>query len=179
MTSRDIPPLEQVLIEHRALVERYVRRRLKEPDASDVLQNVWMRAFERQDQLRSPHHALGWLMGIARHAVIDEHRRLQRERARMVESSEDSSDAGSANDLCDCSLTQLGRLSSGQAAVLERVVQGETVAEAASALGISPGSASVRLFRARERMRTLMEEHCGVQSMRDCQSCGCLEAGCC
>lgn len=180
--------LENLLIEHRAPVERYVRRQLTGPEADDVLQKVWMRAFERVEQLRDPQRALGWLLGIARHAVLDERRRVQRERDKAAHLDElldgglDSAletTSNATSDWCDCSLDQMKRLSSAQSAVLERVVvQGDSVTEAAEALGISPGSVSVRLFRARERLRTLVMDHCKVSSLRETLSCHCLEAGC-
>lgn len=182
MSSKASASIESLIEAHQAAIEGYVRRRVPEPEASDLLQQIWLRAIQYSEQLSSPESARAWLYSIARNAMTDASRaksRMQRAHAEVAQGHASASPAV-APDRCDCSLHQMNKLAPSERAILERLtLHRETVVEAACALGITPGAANVRLHRARARMRELLKGHCGVESTRDCISCGCLEAGCC
>ena len=89
-----------------------------------------------------------WLTGIARHVVAAEYRRAARDRAAVRRVS--------GRRLLDAD--DISRLEEriGQRAVLELVViDGLSLAESATALGIPPVTARVRLHRARRALRRL------------------------
>lgn len=64
-----------VLMEaHRGIVERFVKFRLPYADAEDVLQEIWLRAYQKQDDLRSASSPKAWLLSIARNRCVDYYR---------------------------------------------------------------------------------------------------------
>jgi len=70
---------EELMELHRIPVERYVRFRMRDPaDAEDVIQNVWLTAFERFPQLRNEEACKLWLLSIARSKCADLYRQMAR-----------------------------------------------------------------------------------------------------
>jgi len=53
--------------------------RLSDADTADVLQNTWLRAFERIDTVREPDRLSGWLATTARRECLAVLRRTSRE----------------------------------------------------------------------------------------------------
>ncbi len=67
---------EELLAEHRSAVERFVKFRLpSKADAEDVLQEVYLTAFVKFGQLKSPEHFQAWVISIARSKCNDYFRR--------------------------------------------------------------------------------------------------------
>ncbi len=63
---------EQLLAEHRTAAERYVRFRLSSrSDADDVLQEVYLTAYHRFEQLKNKEAFKAWLISIARRKCTD------------------------------------------------------------------------------------------------------------
>ena len=63
---------ESLLEKERVSVERYVRFRLSErTEADDVLQDIWLTAFEKFPGLRKKESFKAWLVSIARNKVND------------------------------------------------------------------------------------------------------------
>jgi len=69
--GEDVEQIEILMELHRSAVERYVRYRLPSADAEDVLQEIWLTAFQKQGDLRSPASAKAWLLCIARSRCTD------------------------------------------------------------------------------------------------------------
>ena len=71
--------LEELLASCRGIVERFVRFRIpSRADADDVLQEVYLTAFRRQNQLRNPEAFKSWILAIARSRCSDYFRSLTR-----------------------------------------------------------------------------------------------------
>ncbi len=67
---------ERLLAEHRLAAERFVKYRISPPaDAEDVLQEVYLSAFQKFPQLRSRASFKAWLISIARNKCNDYFRR--------------------------------------------------------------------------------------------------------
>ncbi len=67
---------EKLLKPERIVVERFVRFRIgSKADAEDVLQEVYLTAFEKFQQLKSHEHFKAWIISIARNKCIDYFRR--------------------------------------------------------------------------------------------------------
>ena len=65
----------ELLSQHRMSAERYVRFRLSsKADADDVLQEVYLTAYRKFDQLKSRDHFKAWLISIARSKCSDHFR---------------------------------------------------------------------------------------------------------
>ena len=73
---------EDLLSAHRSSVERYVRFRLSsKADADDVLQEIYLTAYRKFDQLKSTDAFKAWLISIARNKCSD----YFREKATLLE----------------------------------------------------------------------------------------------
>lgn len=150
---------------HVEAVLRFVTRRVDDPHlAADITAEVFSAVIESAATYRPERGAqVAWLYGIARNHIAGDARRRAREAARQQRLAGrrllDDDDIGRLEERIDAdrAVRQLYRrlqiLPETERAVLELVaVDGLSVAEAAAALGIRPGTARVRLFRARRAL---------------------------
>jgi RNA polymerase sigma factor (sigma-70 family) len=71
---------QEIVRRYRGMVGKVARSyRLSEADTADVLQNTWLRAFERIDTVREPERLSGWLATTARRECLAVLRRTGRE----------------------------------------------------------------------------------------------------
>ncbi len=167
MTRSAAPDAEQ---QFRALYEGnfaavlgYVLRRVEQPaDAGDVVSEVFLVAWRRFDEA-PPGDGRPWLFGIARHVLSNYHRSRRRSqrlglrlRERLARDVVPDPAAGIAE--WDRIRRVLMKLSPDDRELLMLVGwDGLTPTEAATVIGIAPGTARMRLARARTRFR----EHFG------------------
>jgi RNA polymerase sigma-70 factor (ECF subfamily) len=129
--------------------------------AEDVVQEALVRAWRHPDSLGNGKGSVrGWLLTVVRNIFIDQVRARER---RAPEVRESPPDVAVEDDHADRVVTSmlvvdaLSRLSAEHRAVLEQVyLLGNTVAEAAEALGIPPGTVKSRSYYA---LRALREAH--------------------
>lgn len=167
--ARDADALETFYRAHLGAVQLFVARRVGTPEeAADLTADVFVAAIEASGSYRGDGTSpLAWLYGIARRVVADHFR--SRERAARATKriqgrallDDDAIDriAGRIDDqrIVRSLFTSLQVLPSSQRAVVELVaVDGLTLTEAATALGISPGSARVRYHRARRHLASAL-----------------------
>jgi len=150
-------------------VTRFVIRRVSDPHlAADLTAEVFLAAIDAaagyQGSAGGPR---AWLYGIARNVIGTEFRRSARERraesqiagrrllepddvSRLIEQIDASRQARRLHE-------DLLALPDGERAVIELVsVDGLSITEAASALGIRPVTARVRLLRARRALQSAL-----------------------
>ncbi|HEX9038771.1 MAG TPA: RNA polymerase sigma factor [Ktedonobacterales bacterium] len=146
-------------------------------DADDVTQEVFIRAYARLDQLRDQGSLRSWLYRIATNLCMDQMRRRSRIRRVLglaVSLGPDDERAdGPARDVAQpAALAALEGVAERDhiAAALRRMppkyascllmsgLQGLSYQEIASALGITPGAAAVRLSRARDLFARYYDE---------------------
>ena len=171
----DPAALEDFYHEHLGLVQQFVVRRVADVYlAADLTANVFLAAIDAAPNYQPDRAApAAWLYGVARNVVAAEHRRSAREHranARIegrrlldendVERMQERIDAaGRARELFEA----LAHLPEGERAVFELVALDElSVTEAASALGLRPVTARVRLHRARTTLRRQISNHNAV-----------------
>jgi RNA polymerase sigma-70 factor (ECF subfamily) len=83
-------------------------------------------------------------------------------------------DPATGQEICRCILGLADTLKPEYATVLRRVeVEGMAVQDFAAEAGITANNAGVRLFRAREALRTRLQASC-----RTCADHGCLDCSC-
>lgn len=163
--AEDPDCLEAFYRAHVDEIQAFVSRRVSEPaTAADLTADVFLAAIDRahthDPALGSPRM---WLYGIARHAVSMELRRTARH-ARAVsrvsgrrllegDAYQQVADRIDAERETRRLHRRMESLPDSLRAVLELVgLDGLSVADAATVLGISPGAARVRLHRARRRL---------------------------
>ncbi len=135
-------------------LRRYLRRRTDPATADDVLSDTLLVAWRRREELPDP--ALPWLFGIARNALANAHRAGRRQRrvagkvATLDPPVEVTEPAGDDIELH----AALAELSETDREVI-RLWAWEQLApgEIGIVLDITPNAASIRLHRAREKLR--------------------------
>jgi RNA polymerase sigma-70 factor (ECF subfamily) len=147
-------------------LQRFVARRVGDRErAADLTAEIFLAAIDSAHRYR-PRSGTpkAWLYGIARALVANDRRRRGRERAREERfrgsALLDEEDAARMDARIDaaaqsrCLYEAMDRLPEAERAVLELVAIDElTVAEAAAAVGVRAGTARVRLYRARRKLR--------------------------
>ena len=154
---------------HVVAVGRFMTRRVTDPHlVADLTAEVFGEAIRSAHTYRrSRGSELGWLYGIARNVLANDRRRAeQRLRAEQGAAGRrllDDDDIARLEERIDAesaarSLYQaLSRLPENERAVVELVaVDGLSLKEAAVALGIRPGTARARMYRARRAVRDVL-----------------------
>ncbi len=150
---------------HAAPVSRFVARRTADPQlVADLTAEVFHEVIRSAHTYRAGRGSeLGWLYGIARNVLASDRRRealrLRAERGAAGRRLLDDDDIARLEERIDAETTArslretLSALPEKERAVLELVaVDGLSLTDAAAALGIRPGTARVRMHRARERV---------------------------
>jgi RNA polymerase sigma-70 factor (ECF subfamily) len=138
-----------------------------EAEASEVAQDVFLRAYQNLHKYDEERPFDLWIMTIARNLCLDILRRRSRVRSEDVDemrevlpSGQDSQEAGAIAREERLSLeAALSTLSAEDREVLELYyVQRRTTKEIAQVIGVAPGTIMARLFRAREKLRKQMSK---------------------
>jgi RNA polymerase sigma factor (sigma-70 family) len=156
---------------HVDAVQRFVARRVDDPHlAADLIADIFLAAIDSAHTYSSDRgDPAQWLYGVARNVVAAERRRSARElRAASLISGRALVDSDDLADLveridAEARARQLyeaiGRLSDDDRDLLELVaLDGLSVSDAATLLGLSPVAARVRLHRARQLLRARLAQ---------------------
>lgn len=163
----DSDEFETFYRQHLDLVRLYLARRVDDPFVvADLTADIFLRAIDSAPTFRS---SLGssraWLIGIARNALADHHRRVARETAALhrfhgrelldEESIDRIIDRIASQRDAQYLLEALRSLPAPQREVIELVAVDQlSLTEAARVLDIRDGTARVRYHRARRALRT-------------------------
>ncbi len=140
---------------------RFVRRRVHQSQAEDVVGEVMLVAWRRLDDVPADlSSARAWLFGVARKILQNTRRRDTRHNAvavRLAEVQRGPADAGQHPDLVahrvDIAAAWPLLSAVHQEAIALSVLDGLTAPEAAAVLGISSTAFRLRLSRARRTLR--------------------------
>jgi RNA polymerase sigma factor (sigma-70 family) len=172
------------LLENESAFRQFVRRRVgDEFVADDILQQSLIRAVERHHSLRNEESAVAWFYRILRHTLADYYRsrgaEVRRNEAflqqltvsgRHLEPSLDEA----KETVCTCLHRLLPGLRGNYAELIRRIdLEGESPEHVAEELNISRNNLTVRLHRARQALRTSLEDACGICSRHGCLNCVC------
>lgn len=159
--------LEQLVHEHFGRVAAYLLSRTNAESAGEALAKVLEVAWRRLDDV--PLEPLPWLLGVARRVLADEWRTQGRQQAliaRLAESEavRQRSLGGGGETDANTSIERLAAIDALAAlsetdreALLLVAWDGLTTGQAAAVLGCSRGTFTVRLFRARSRLKDHLE----------------------
>jgi RNA polymerase sigma-70 factor, ECF subfamily len=121
--------------------------------AEDLTQETFLAAVVELRKARQVEEPLGWILGIARHKLLDHYRRQDRGRSRVASEVADAP-AERPVDSDGRAITALASVPSDQRiALVLRHVDGLSVPEVAAALGRSVEAAESLLARGRVRFR--------------------------
>jgi RNA polymerase sigma-70 factor (ECF subfamily) len=130
-------------------------------DASDLVQEVFIRALGRINQLRRGEALGAWLIEIARREGIEYRRRMARRRERfspLIDEAEQGDDPSRTYQV-DAVRAAIGRLPERERmAVHIHYLCGEPAEAARQTLGLSPSGFYKLLERARELLRAMLLE---------------------
>jgi len=174
----------QQLLAHESDFRVFVRRRLADDAmAEDVLQQSLMRAVERQHTLQQSENVVGWFYRILRNAIVDLYRSRAAESRKtdtflqeLLTAGEDKTPALDElrPSVCACLQRLLPNLRPAYAELLQRVdLQGQSLAAVAQELKVTPNNLTVRLHRARQALRSSLEQACGLCTKHGCLNCTC------
>ncbi len=169
--AREPDALEAFYRDHVEGVQRFVARRVGDPHvAADLTGDIVLAAVDsaaRYDPGRG--HVVAWLYGVGRNAIASEARRRARElhAARRIEGRRllDGASFTRIEERIDAERSSrrmyraIAELAEADRALLEMVaLDGLSVADAARALGVKPGTARVRLHRSQARVTARLHD---------------------
>ncbi len=159
---------------------QFLRRHLRnESDAEEVMQQFYLRVLIHASQLRKQESVLAWLRRVLRSALSDYRRRAAaRERAEADFARKDAATAPSTDDLetfvCMCLCKLLPLLKPEYTDILRRVdLENEPREAVAAARGLTLGNLTVRLHRARQALRRMLQLTCETCPIHGYLDCGC------
>ena len=157
---RGTSKLEALYEGHADAVRAFVYRRIEPSAAEDVVSEVFVVAWRRIDQV--PENERTWLLGVARRALANQRRSVRRQVAllqRLAEHGDTRQPGIDDPSLIDSAvLIALSELRPQDREVLLLTAwDGLSPADAAEVLGLRPTAFSMRLSRARERLRDRLD----------------------
>lgn len=182
----DIEAFAAIVNAHQRLLAADLARRLPAQDVQEVAQDAFLRAYRSLPSYRGDAPFRFWLLRIARHAAMDFWRRKYRRRerlfselddpalvhlettrqARIAEAQADADAAAAAREQLEAALR---RLSPDDRAVITLVeLEERSMEDAARRLGCGLSAVKVRAFRARRRLRKVLEDFQPGKDGRQC-----------
>jgi len=134
-------------------------------DGADALQEAFVRAFESLAQCRNPAGFRSWFYRILSNACVDARRRTPKGRMRIdavtpLASSRRADATVEQAELAAALHAALARLTPEQReAFVLREVDGRSYAEMAELAGVGVDALKMRVYRARDVLRGLLEEY--------------------
>lgn len=147
----------------------WARRLTGDPDeAEDIAQDVLLRLHDRMGEVHDPRRLIGWLYRVTHNAAQDRRRLVHRRAALLARFSDPGAVADPQRSTADAServarlVVDYHRTLTGRQRDVFSIVdlQGHSVDEAATRLGITASTARVHLARARRAIRLrMLAEH--------------------
>jgi RNA polymerase sigma-70 factor (ECF subfamily) len=153
-----------------ARLRAFVACRLRDPEtAEDLAQEAFIVAYRRLGDFDVSQDFYNWVRGIARNLLLNERRRRSREEAAREELFDQAADfaepAGGGAPILDVLARCLGKVPGRLREFLQlRYEQGLAIAEVASRLGLTTGSARVTHLRVLRGLRDCVEQSLSRES---------------
>ena len=164
---------DELIARHGEALRRHLARYVPAADAEDLLQEVWLRVWERAAQWEGRGRLLAWLLAIATNLALN-HLRGKRAASLAALGSEESSETLAAaseailpgpeeevlwrEELARVRAA-MARLPREKQEALRLVrLEGQSLAEAAAALGVPVGTVKSRLHHAHRLLMEQLEE---------------------
>jgi RNA polymerase sigma-70 factor, ECF subfamily len=159
----DVSAFEIVYHAHAARIYALCRRMIgDDARARDLVQDVFVRAWERLTSFREESAFATWLHRLGVNVVLEQLRTRKRDETRHTEAGEWIASAESLADRLDARMdldAALGRLPTGARTVfLLHDIEGYSHDEIAQMTGIAPGTARAQLWRARRALMGMLDQ---------------------
>jgi RNA polymerase sigma-70 factor, ECF subfamily len=158
----DVGAFEAIYRAHAPSVHALVHRMVgDEQNARELTQDAFVRAWERLTSFKGQSSLSTWLHRVAVNVVLEHLRGAKRDALRMIEADDTSLGGRSNVRELDARMdinAALARLPAGSRTVFVlHDVEGYSHEEIADMTGIAQGTARAQLFRARQRLMTLLD----------------------
>jgi RNA polymerase sigma-70 factor, ECF subfamily len=170
----DAAAFGELITHHERVLRIHLERYVSATDAEDLLQEVWLLAWQRAGQWDGRGRLLGWLLAIATNTALN-HLRRKREIVSLAQ-AELEDNAETPASISEAQLPgieeqvlwreELQRIRMAMAALPENKqealrlvrIEGRSLQEAADSLGIPIGTLKSRLHHARKLLMEQLEE---------------------
>src|SRR4051812_4807486 len=159
----DVQAFESLYREHSPAVHSLCRRMVEDDrEARDLVQDVFVRAWEKLKSFRGQSALATWIHRLAVNVVLNHLRSTKRDALRMINDADDASFGGApADDRLDAGMDidwAVAQLPTGARPVFVlHDVHGYSHEEIALMTGIAPGTARAQLWRARRTLTRLLD----------------------
>lgn len=172
------PALDVLVENHRAFLRFLERRVGSRETAEDILQEAFGRAVTHLATVREDESVVAWFYRVLRNAVTDHYRRHATASSALERFAAELTDAVPPPEVqaevCACVSRLAATLKPEYADALRAIdVDGVAVKDYAAAQGLTANNAGVRVFRARQALRTRVQESCGTCAEHGCFDCSC------
>ena len=172
----DIEAFAAIVNAHQRLIAADLSRRLPPQDVQEVAQDTFIRAFRALPSYRGEAPLRIWILRIARHAAMDFWRKRYRRRDQPFSDLDDAAllhveavrqeeiagrqtDRDAQESAREWLEAALRRLSPDDRAIITLVeLEERSMEDAARRLGCGLSAVKVRAFRARRRLKTILED---------------------
>lgn len=166
----------QAWAEHEAELRGYLRRQLDADAATaeDLLQDTFLRAVKQGARFCELENPRAWLYRVARGRLIDHQRRMAlRSHVALDDQIPEPDESPQAVKTLDvCLPVALQHLSAADRIVIEQCdLEGQSQVEFADAQGLTLPAVKSRIQRARTRLKTRLDQLCGVRYDEQGQVC--------
>lgn len=169
------PSFEQLYEEYRPKVLSYLCRFVEPAEAEDLVQEVFLKVHQNLITFRQECRLSTWIFQIATHAALDRlkspSRKMLSQKFQLLDRLEESEHHVAAShgnapvheEMCRCIHGFIDELPVDYSAIIFLSELKELrISEIAQVLGITPGAAKIRLHRARQALKTRMEQGCRI-----------------
>jgi RNA polymerase sigma-70 factor (ECF subfamily) len=158
--------MRQLFATHQLRVYRFVLRLVKnEATAEDVVSEVFLDVWRQADRFEARSTVATWLLAMARYKALSALRQrtnveLDPETAANIpDPADDPETTAQHNSDAQALRAGLSQLSPAQTEVIDLVYyHGKTISEAAAILGIPEATVKTRMFYARKKLASLLQE---------------------
>lgn len=146
---------------------RFIKSRVNETDAEDILQEVFMKMHMRINDLMETSKIESWMYQITRNTIIDYYRthKVGAELNENFDWEEEETDNQASIELAACLQPMINHLPSKyKTAVMLSEIDGKTQKEVAELENISLSGAKSRVQRGRLLMKQMLEDCCKIST---------------
>ncbi len=162
--------LEWLWDEYHEEVKLFVKRKTSsEADTEDIVQNVFIKAYQGISHLQDEDKSRAWLFQIARNCIVDHYRKTKRteELPEAVLAAEEEAVLDYTPEAAEDLLSIIPRLPDKYREALElSELKGMSQKQLSEKLGISYSGAKSRVQRGRELVKEMMNSCCKIEADR-------------